>query len=136
MDFNSSLHGAHLLTSSKPLLWSWSKVNTFPQQASQAKNLTLEGTQGFHIIPTGRDSTIWFQQQVKASYRKPSFTATLPNNFILLLPNYRMALQLPKEPLHIIQLTIIGAPNKMEVPNPSPLSLLPQICYPCLFSLR
>ena len=51
---DSSLQSARLLTSDQPLLWSWSKVNTFPQQASQAKNLTLEGTQGFQMISTGK----------------------------------------------------------------------------------
>ena len=47
---NSTLQKAHLLTNVHPLLWSWSKVKTFPQQASQVKKLTFEGIQEFHTI--------------------------------------------------------------------------------------
>lgn len=54
MDSNSSLHKAHLLTNIQPLFWSWSKVNTLPQQALPVKKLTLEGIQEFQIISNGK----------------------------------------------------------------------------------
>ena len=80
-------------------------------------------------------STIWFLQRIESSYRKTSFAITLLNHFILLLPIHRVALQFQKVPLHKIQLPIIKIPNKMEVSNPSPLPLLPQISHSCLFCL-
>ena len=51
---NSVLHKAHPLAKVHPLSWSWSKVKTFPQQASQVKKLAFEGIQGFPTIFKGK----------------------------------------------------------------------------------
>ena len=40
---SSSQHKGHLLANFQPLLFSWSWVSTFPQEASQAKKPTLAG---------------------------------------------------------------------------------------------
>ena len=54
MDSTSSLHKAHLLTNFHPLLWSWSNVKTFLEQASQLKKLTFTKIHKFQIIFKGK----------------------------------------------------------------------------------
>ena len=48
-----SSHKQHLFTRGIPFLFSWSKVSTLPQEASQAKNPNLEGTIGFQMDHQG-----------------------------------------------------------------------------------
>ena len=43
----------YLFAKKCPLLWSWSRVKTFPQEASQAKKATLGGVLDFQILPLG-----------------------------------------------------------------------------------
>ena len=51
---SNSLHKAYLLTNVHPPFWSWSKVNTLPQQASQVKKLTVVRIHEFHTISKGK----------------------------------------------------------------------------------
>ena len=49
-----SSHKQHLFTRGIPFLFSWSKVSTLPQEASQAKNPNLRGTIGFQMDRQGK----------------------------------------------------------------------------------
>ena len=44
------------MTSVHPPFCSWSRVKTFPQQASHAKKLALDGDPGFQMTPVRKGS--------------------------------------------------------------------------------
>lgn len=44
IDFSCAWHKKHLFAKTHPLFWIWSKVRTFPHEASQAKKLTFGGS--------------------------------------------------------------------------------------------
>ena len=58
MVFSSSRQRKHLFAKYHPLLFKQSKVNTFAQEASQAKQLTLEGTHEFQITLAGKGTEL------------------------------------------------------------------------------
>ena len=49
----SERHKKHLFANECPPPWSWSKVKTFPQEASQVKKATLGGALDLQILPLG-----------------------------------------------------------------------------------
>ena len=57
IDSSSTQQRKHLLAKFHPLFLSWSKTNTLPQEASQAKKPTLVGTQGLQIMLLGNWTT-------------------------------------------------------------------------------
>ena len=55
---SSSRQWKHLFAKDHLLLFKQSKVNTFTQEASQAKKLTLEGTHEFQITLAGKGTEL------------------------------------------------------------------------------
>ena len=54
IDSSLSWHKKHLFVKVQSFFWTWSKVRTFPQDASQAKKLIFGCTLGFQTILTGK----------------------------------------------------------------------------------